>query len=114
MEVFYKGADIEIELSLFEDSTQSKPANLSEFAVDAVLYSNQSEIIRLTSGADDGIKLIITGSGTMCAVIDRAKLLPLTCGVVHIDIRLVNSQSGLSVVDTSAAFVLEDSVIKNI
>lgn len=112
-EVFYKGADIEVALSLWADDKRKKQVPLEGYRVDALVYTDGAVVVRLSSEAGS-IRLEPDGAGGMKATIKAEPLLPLACGTAHVDIRLTGKTSNIRTVDTSAAFVLEYSKFADI
>lgn len=113
MELFYKGADIVLEMSLFSDEKRTTLLNLGDYIVDAVLYGKSGKIYLSSTGNGD-IVLEVVNETCLQATIRSGLFVAFDCGVVHIDVRLKEKLSGLSVVDKECAFMLEDSKVKDI
>lgn len=118
MDVYYKGEDITLTMTLFENEKATTPITVSSYQIDIVLYSTGETSMIHASNAekrnDDVIEIISMGENVIKLVVGRAQIETLTTGIVMIEIRLKHKITDLRKILKTEIFKLSDTKVKNL
>lgn len=112
-DIFYKGEDIAITFELFEDENPDERINLNSVDVDMLLYtSKKGPMLNASTKNGKEFKIVTIMDGkALSLVIPAQTTLSLTPGVLTVEMRVTNRETGSVKIAISSAIRIEQSNI---